>query len=311
MHKSGHTLCLTYAENQVSWGRFVVGPLCRQPLTALRLEMWLRPLLGDAAGPSFDTGEDIEKSFPDVFRTAQTLARAIAIHASYLIHRGSPGVRSPLTQGYAGGFGGIEFSRPSSYVACDDGSSCGTSKQGFQADGRLEAPRRALAGRLQKSPAAPVLISWVSSIVKTVKEFRRWLPWQPFADELRELLSARQHPAPDQTGGGGGGAAAEGKTFAADAAVFAVCELLLAWEEAGQVRTNHFQFVLGGIGRSLFCQDSWFQGLRGNDVISHHEFVLPFFSVNRHRGNSLHENESDITPSAHFPTLVLNHTSRR
>ncbi|CAM9924413.1 unnamed protein product [Scytosiphon promiscuus] len=220
------------------------------PLTALRLEMWLRPLLHDAAVPGFDAGEDIEKAFPDVFRTARTLARAIAKHASNLITRGSQGIGPPLMDGYysqsAGGFGGVEVTRPVSFLPYDTGPTVGASRQGGAAEGRLEAPRRALAERLQRSPAAPALASWVSSIAKTAKQFRRWLPWQPFADELRELLSARQRLVPEQQAGGDGGAEMEGKTLAAEAAVFAVCELVLAWEEAGQE-------IIASVFRPAFC----------------------------------------------------------
>ncbi|CAM9243868.1 unnamed protein product, partial [Hapterophycus canaliculatus] len=222
------------------------GPLLRggfrQPLTALRLEMWLRPLLRDGAGPGFDTGEDIEKSFPDVFRTARTLARAIARYASHLVTRGSQGVRSTVTNSYfsqsAAGFGNVELPGPTSFVAHDGGPSGGTRTQEIEADGRLDTPRRALAARLRKSPAAQALVSWVPSIVKTAKQFRPWLPWQPFAEELRELLSVREHLVAEQAGGGSG-AVAEGNTLAAEAAVFAVCELLLAWEGTGQEVVAH------------------------------------------------------------------------
>lgn len=221
-------------------------PLHRPPLTALRLEVWLRPLLCDADSYSsrFDVGFDIETWFPDVFRTARTLARAIARHASCLVTGAGQGPGAPPLSGYhpaysGGGSGGLELLRPYSVNGASRGDGGGRSRK--QEPGvveRLESPRGAMAGRLQSAPAAGALVSWVSSVVKTAKQYERWLPWQAFADELRELvlLSVRQQPA--HRAGGGDGGAAGGKALAAEAAVFAVCELLLAWTERGEVRTD-------------------------------------------------------------------------
>ena len=205
----------------------------QQPLTALRLEVWLRSLLCDADSSSrFDVGLDMDKSFPDVFRTARTLARAIARHASSLVSGAGqgPGAPQPNGNGYhptypGSGSCGLGLLRP--YSANGGGDGSGSREQEPGVAERLEPARGALAERLQSAPAAGALVSWVSSVVKTAKQYERWLPWQAFADELRELVlrSVRQ-----QTEGGDGGA------LATDAAVFAVCELLLAWKETHQVR---------------------------------------------------------------------------
>ncbi|CAM9799813.1 unnamed protein product, partial [Ectocarpus sp. 13 AM-2016] len=218
----------------------------RQQLTALRLEVMLQSLLCDVGGSRLIGDMDIEKSFPDVFRTARTLARAIARHASALVTRTNQGQEAWRTndnhcfQSGGGGFEGVDPRWPSVV-----GGSC--SRDGEGAGHRqLELPRRALARRLQHSPAAAALTSWVSSIVKTVKQFRRWLPWQPLADELRELVlqNARQKPV-RQLVSGGERKETEGRTLAAEAAVFAVSELLLAWDEGGEeVIPAVFQSVL-------------------------------------------------------------------
>lgn len=199
----------------------------------------LQSLLCDVGGSRLIGDMDIEKSFPDVFRTARTLARAIAHHASALVTRTNQGQEAWRTNDYhrfqsgGGGFEGVDPRWPSVV-----GGSCSRDGEGA-CHRQLELPRRALAGRLQHSPAAAALTSWVSSIVKTVKQFRRWLPWQPLADELRELVlrNARQKPV-RQLVSGGERNETEGVALAAEAAVFAVSELLLAWDEGGEVRTD-------------------------------------------------------------------------
>ena len=206
--------------------------LCRQqPLTALRLEVWLRSLLCSADHSRFDAAFDIEKSFPDVFRTARVLARAIARHASAIVagnklnqgeRGGGPTHHAPYPFGSGGGSGAAELLRLDRIEREPEGGE------------RLDSPRRALAGRLRGAPAAGALVSWVSSVVRTAQQYRRWLPWQAFADELRELVLLS---APRQSVGGDGDAG-RGGALEAEAAVFAVCELLLAWEEEGEVRTH-------------------------------------------------------------------------
>lgn len=231
--------------NRFSCCRSVRSPLCRRPLTALRLDVWLRSLLCDADNSHFDVGLDIEKSFPDVFRTSRTLARAIARHASALVTGSNQDERAPRPNGYhqpsysGGDSGGVERLRPNFVNGTGVGDGGGDRRRQEPAvDELLESPRRALAGRLQSTPAAAALVSWVSSVVKTAKQYRQWLPWQPFADELRELvlLSVRQRSVHQAAGGDGGGAG--GRALAAEAAVFAVCELLLAWEETPAVRID-------------------------------------------------------------------------
>lgn len=220
-------------------------PLCRQPLTALRLEVWLRSLLCDADSCRFDVGIDIEKSFPDVFRTARTLARAIARRASSLVTGADQGEGTLLhDDGYhppysEGGSGGLERLRPHVVNGPRGGGDRGSGRQKTGVVDGLESPRESLAGRLGTSPAVGALVAWVSSVVKTAKQYERWLPWQAFADELRELvlLSVRQQPGVRQTESARGDAAGGG-ALAAEAAVFAVCELLLAWSEKGEVRRN-------------------------------------------------------------------------
>ncbi|CAB1117932.1 unnamed protein product [Ectocarpus sp. CCAP 1310/34] len=219
----------------------------RQQLTALRLEVMLQSLLCDVGGSRLVGDMDIEKSFPDVFRTARTLARAIAHHASALVTRTNQGQEAWRTNDYhrfQSGGGGVEGVDPR-WPSVVGG---GCSRDGDGAGHRqLELPRRALAGRLQHSPAAAALTSWVSSIVKTVKQFRRWLPWQPLADELRELVlrNARQKPV-RQLVSGGERNETEGRTLTAEAAVFAVSELLLAWDEGGEE-------VIPAVFRSVLC----------------------------------------------------------
>lgn len=99
---------------------------------------------------------------------------------------------------------------------------------------RLIPPRRSLFARLRELPAGAALGNWVSSIVNTASRYRRWLPWQVFSDELRQLvLLLTEKPMPmDAAGGDDRGMCGQ---VAIVAAVFAVCELLLAWD-AGQVR---------------------------------------------------------------------------
>lgn len=226
----------------------------QQPLTALRLEVWLRSLLCDADSSSrrFDVGFDIDQSFPDVFRTARTLARAIARNASSLVSGAAAGqgLGAPLLDGngyrsaYRGsgsGSGGLGVLRPYSTNGAGGGDGGGGRGQEPGVADRLEPARGALAGRLQSAaPAAgALLVSWVSSVVKTAKQYERWLPWQAFADELRELVlqSVRQQAEDGDRGAGGG------RALAAEAAVFAVCELLLAWTERDEVRTDGLDVV--------------------------------------------------------------------
>lgn len=221
-------------------------PLRGQPLSALRLEVLLRSLLCDADSSLFDTGVDVEKSFPDVFRTARALARAIARHASSLVTSATPGPGAPPPGGYhpaaysGGGAGGVALVRPYSVSGAGrgGGGGGGSRTQETGAVERLEWPGGSLAGRLQSAPAAGALVSWVSSVVKTAKQYGRWLPRQAIADELRELvlLSVRQQPV--HSAEGGGGDAAGGRALAAEAAVFAVCELLLAWRESDEVKMD-------------------------------------------------------------------------
>ena len=219
------------------------SPLREQPpLTALRLEVWLRSLLCDADSSRFDVSLDIEKSFPDVFRTARSLARAIARHASSLV--AGAGQENRYHPDYPGGSsGGVELLRP--YSANGAGGGTGGGRRGQEEPGvvaRLESARRVLVGRLQSAPAAGALVSWVSSVVKTATQYERWLPRQAFADELRELVlqSLRQQEEADGDDGDAGG----GRALAAEAAVFAVCELLLAWADKDEVRTGGLDVVL-------------------------------------------------------------------
>lgn len=210
--------------------------------------MWLRSFLCNAENSRFDAGFDIEKSFPDVFRTARTLARAIAQRASALVTTSNDqGERDPRSNGYQapypGGDDGVaELLRPHFANGNIKGDGGGNSRQGVGAAERLGSPRQALAGRLQSTPATAALIAWVSSVVKTAKQYRRWLPWQPFADELRELvlLSVRQRSVQEAGAGGADGQEAGGRALALDAAVFAVCELLCAWEETPEVGIDGF-----------------------------------------------------------------------
>ncbi len=237
----------------------------QQPrLTALRLEVWLRSLLcsADQDHSRFDASFDIEKSFPDVFQTARVLARAIARHASAFVAsvrhsqgRGAPppgALYPPSSDSGSGSARPLRLDLDLDRVKLepvDNGKGKGKGK----GKGRLDSPRQALAGRLNGAPAAGALVSWVSGIVRTAQQYRRWLPWQAFADELRELvlelLSARRYLVDavdaDVDADGDGGAAGEA-SLEAEAAVFAVCELLLAWGEEGEVRTR------GSVGIVLF-----------------------------------------------------------
>ena len=243
--------------------------LDRHQLTALRLEMWLRSFLCDAAGGGrFGTGFDLNL-IPDVFRTARTIARAVSRHASALITAGNQGDGAGGNENRrfcsADGSGGVEPSllfqangagdqggdaRANDYrrFFSDDVSGGVEPFQLYTANGdsdyrgaagereplvigELESPRRALIGRLGGVPQAGAFVSWVSSLVKTVKQYRRWFPWQPFADELRGLLrGVREQPGPAAGRGDGGGVGRRDAAPAAAAGMFAACELLLAWE---------------------------------------------------------------------------------
>lgn len=199
--------------------------------------MWLRHFLCDADGARFGVHVDLKHQVPDVFRTARTLARAISRHASALISSDlSDAGGQPIGHhGYLfdAGFGGVE-SRGDDFTNGDNANGRrGGGEAEHAVDGGLKPPRQALAGRLRGAPAAGALVSWLSSIVKTAEKYRQWLPWQAFADELRELmlLSVRQRA---RAPGGGRGDDKQAPLGAA-ASVFAVCEILLAWE-GGEVR---------------------------------------------------------------------------
>lgn len=217
------------------------------PLTALRLEVWLRSLLCDADGTRFDAGFDMENSFPDVFRTARALARAIARHASALITGAGRGPGAPPPNGYhqaypGGGSGGPVLPRPHSVNSASRGGDGGSRAKEPGVVGRLESASGALAGRLHGAPAAGALVSWASSIVKMARQYERWLPWQAFADELRELVMLSvgpPQPSHQADADGGDGDTGGERALAAEAAVFAVCELLLAWAEGDEVRTEY------------------------------------------------------------------------
>lgn len=209
--------------------------------------MWLRSLLHGADHSRFDAAFDIEKSFPDVFRTARVLARAIARHASAFVASASGSARHSRGRG-APPSGAFYLPPPPPCSGSGSGAAgsirLDRGKQEPMDNERLDSPRQALAGRLQGAPAAGALVSWVSSVVRTAQQYRQWLPWQPFADELRELmlvllmLSARRNHHGDADDGDGGVDATGGASLGAEAAVFAVCELLLAWGEEGEVRTR-------------------------------------------------------------------------
>lgn len=230
--------------------------------------MWLRPFLCDAVagGGRFGAGFDLNL-IPDVFRTARTLARAVSRHASDITiaddqgndarandyHRrlcadhGSGGVESfPLYQANGDVAADRGSAEPFLFLRDnDDSGNRGAAVEKEQPTAvigqlggatrrpvidQLEPPRRALIGRLRRVPEAGALVSWVSSLGKTVEQYRQWIPWQPFADELRGLLllGVREQPrtAAGRVDGGGGGRG----DAAATAGVFAVCELLLIWQ---------------------------------------------------------------------------------
>ena len=214
--------------------------------------MWLRPFLRDAVagGGRFGAGFDLNL-IPDVFRTGRTIARAVSRHASDIIIADGQGDDSRANDYHRrfcadDGSGGVEsFLRyqANGDVAADRGSvepflflrdngnsgNRGAAVEKEQPTAVIGqwggAPRRAVIGRLRRVPEAGALVSWVSSLGKTVKQYRQWIPWQPFADELRGLLllGVREQPRVDGGGGGRGDAAAA-------AGVFAVSELLLAWQ---------------------------------------------------------------------------------
>lgn len=220
-----------------------IPPLNRQRLTALRLELCLR-FLGNEGPRHAGLDPNPTTLIPDVFRTARTLARAISRQASAFI-TSDPGSRTRhLPNGYHHTHNGTDLGStdPNRPPNCDDGygRKCGEGERDATV-ARLEQPRQALADRLQgagEPGAAAALKSWISSLVKTAKQFREWLPWQPFADELRELVQVSVWQPPAAMTGGGEGAE-EGRV-AAIAAVFAACELLLAWE-GGEVRYARYR----------------------------------------------------------------------
>lgn len=192
----------------------------RQRVTALRLELWLRSLCQSSSRHGGLDPYQTAFQIPDVFRLSRTLAKVISQDASF--HVNSPVRRGELPNG-------------SHRFRCEEVSSCArdiaNGTKGFCQDtGCLEAdegvsslkePRQALIGRLRGLPGADALRSWVSGIAQTVRQFKEWLPWQAFADELREVL---QHNVRKENG-------TWGDPVAVTAAAFALCEVLRAWED--------------------------------------------------------------------------------
>lgn len=168
-----------------------------------------------------------EFSFPDVFRTARTLAQAVSRHGSAIIMGGSHVTNGPVR--FHAGNGSFVYTSPHPRQIQRE------NEHNSDNSGALAPPRRALAGRLGSVPAVGALQSWVSGVVKTAARYKRWLPWQAFSDELRQLvLLQTQQPVPPAMDGCEGGSMGDG--VAAVAATVAVCELLLAWD-GGQVKT--------------------------------------------------------------------------
>lgn len=144
-----------------------------------------------------------------------------------------------------------EASRPGCFEG--DGSTRRDEREG---EGCLRQPREALASRLLRGlPAAGALLSWVSNIVKTAVLYRQWLPWQAFADELRELVLLYIRHPPQAAGGSDKGVGREGPAAAGAASVFAACSLLLAWE-AGEVRRHKKWAGLHRLWRKLLERTS-------------------------------------------------------
>lgn len=104
------------------------------------------------------------------------------------------------------------------------------SGEGSASDESLGPPRQELYKRLERAPGAQALVAWASSLIKTARQYVKWLPWQPFAAELRQLLLLDMRESVEGRTGASRQRGAHGPTNAAAATVFVVCELLLAWE---------------------------------------------------------------------------------
>ena len=203
----------------------------RHRITALRLELWLRALCHSNLR---HRGLDSYPTFqiPDVFTTARTLARAISRYADFLVTSSPHGEGQPVNGNPRFHSDGPSMGARGNLSNLANGAKDSLHYAGIPQDGASgssEQPRRALFARLRGAPPADALDSWVSSIVQTVRQFREWLPWQAFADELRGLLqlSVREPPA---RGMDWEGRATQAEPVAAVAGAYAMCEVLLAWE---------------------------------------------------------------------------------
>lgn len=204
----------------------------RRQFTALRLELWLRTQLR-MENLCFQ-GQEVDAWIPDVFRTARALARAISRHTFALgtVDQGGgmrPDNHSSFHVNGDRCSGDTEGSRSGCFE--DEGS---TRRDERKCEKCLKPPRQALASRLSSLPAAGELLSWVSNVVITAVLYKQWLPWQAFADELRELVLLYIQQPPQAAGGSDKGVG-RGHPAASAASVFAACSLVLAWE-AGEVR---------------------------------------------------------------------------
>lgn len=194
----------------------------RQRVTALRLELWLRSLCHSSSRHGGLDPNQTAFQIPDVFRLSRTLAKVISQDASF--H-----VISPVRCG--------EVPNGSHRFRCEGVSSCAhdiaNRTKGFCQDTgcmevdegvrSLEEPRQAMIGRLRGLPGSDALRSWVSGIAQTVRQFKEWLPWQAFADELGEALKYNVRR--------GNEAWADPVAATATAAAFTLCEVLRAWED--------------------------------------------------------------------------------
>lgn len=192
----------------------------RQRVTALRLELWLRSLCHSSSRHGGLDPYQTAFQIPDVFRLSRTLAKVISQDASShvisLVRHGQLPNGSHRLQCEGISRSARDIANGATGFFQDTGC--------LEADARvssLEEPRQALIGRLRGLPGADALRSWVSGMAQTVRQFKEWLPWQAFADELRELL---QHNV--QKGNG-----TQADPVAATAAAFALCEMLRAWED--------------------------------------------------------------------------------
>lgn len=242
----GSHLTLFVVRHPSSVVRALCSVLCavccrRQPLTALRLDLWLRSLLRDSDTDVPYASGDLAfvASFPDVFQTARTLARALTRRASSLAGVtdcvGRNGFRD------AHDFPVSDFDLRSKVSDFKERAITGMQRKdivGVVPDDSLPPARRALAGRLSAQTGLSnhrVLESWVTSVAKTVARYKRWLPWQVFAQELREtLLQQFQSPSSLSSSSSSSAYIKDGKGLphgdvAAEAAAFAACELVAAW----------------------------------------------------------------------------------